>query len=355
MRHSNDWRLRAAAVLLGVTVACSGGGGDGSTPGGGDSTPGGGTGPETASLFCDALYDTFAARWATCSKAPLTWATQLIVKEKLCPRLVYAVTAEKATYDRTDAGACLSFFESASCAELRGVRDGVEYVTACHTAVTGTGASGYPYTSCDSDYECASGRCLSAAYGAACPGTCYAGYAVGASCNGDRYCAAGLYCQYPGSTCQPYSEIPGDGETCYLGVGCQPGLWCEGSVASGDPGTCRPQVSAGACPADPKGMAPGYGCFTGTALPLLALGEACTNFPDRCGPGLYCGAGNVCTQEPLVGDACAYWNGAYQGCIGGYCGMATYTCRQTVDPCYTDWDCASRGYCANGTCEPFCR
>ncbi len=348
MKHSNDVRSILVAGLVSFAVAC-GGGGDTGPDGGGS-----GTGPATAAEFCDSLYDSFATRYAACSKAPLAWATQFVDKVRLCAGMVGAVDAGKGTYDRSAAGQCLAYFESASCTDLRAVRDDVKYVTACHTAVRGKGASGYPYTYCASDEECASGRCYGA--GASCPGYCFNGYGPGATCINDRVCAPGLFCKYPGNTCQPYDARPGNGEECNIGLGCRPGLYCDGSVASVDPGTCKPQVSAGPCPTDPKAMAPGYGCFGGTARQLLGPGETCSSSPDLCGPGLYCGAGNLCTQEPFVGEACVMANGAYQGCIGGYCdAFGSHRCvPPSAAPCYSDWDCASQGYCINGTCQSYC-
>lgn len=349
MPRSNDPRLAAAVALLALALACAGGGDDATSGGPGDGPPAT-TGPETAALFCDTLYDTFAQRWADCSKAPLAWATQFIVKEKLCAGLVYAVSAGTATYDAADAGACLAFFGSASCSDLRGVRDGVKYVAACHAAVTGTAVPAYPYTYCGSDYECASGRCVGGA-GGGCPGYCYSGQRVGGSCSNDRDCAAGLYCHSPGYTCQEYSHIPGEGQSCNFTVGCQPGLYCDAYFG----GACRPQISAGACPNISRAMAPGHGCFDGAAAPLLGAGDTCNPWASRCGPGLYCSSGYVCTQQPSAGEPCASAAGVWQGCIGGYCGMSTFRCVESLpDPCYSDWDCASRGYCVNGKCEGYC-
>lgn len=340
MRRSNGRRFHAAPVLLALAVACGGGGGD--APGDG----GTGGGPETAALFCDTLYDTFAQRWAECSKAPLAWATQLIARDELCARVDFAMAGGRATYDRADAGACLSFFETASCADLRGIRDEVKYVAACDAAVTGTGAATNPPTSCSTDYECASGRCAGSE--TSCAGACAPGAGVGQYCGHTRDCAAGLYCHVPPGTCRPWSSIPGDGQACTPGVGCQPGLYCDANVD----GFCRPQITAGACPPAGRAMAPGYGCFGGTAQPLLGPGATCSASDDRCGPGLYCNAGNVCTQQPAVGEACAYVGGAYlQECIGGSCGVVSHTCIATVpSPCFTDWECGG-GFCISGSCQ----
>jgi hypothetical protein len=351
-------RTRALAVLssvalLSLAAGCAGGSGgadDGTPDGGGTpSTPG----PESVAVYCDTLYDTFATRYAECSKAPLAWAVNVINKSSLCPRIVNGVANGKTTYDRNAAGRCLAFFENATCTELRAMRDDVKYVPDCRAAVVGTGPS-VPTTYCGNDAECASGRC----YTWSCPGRCSTGATLGQTCAGDRDCAPGFYCfmgaPYAGSTCRPHDERPAENETCTISTGCLPGLYCDGSTHSMVQGTCKPQISSGACPTFAAAMAPGYGCFGGTTQPLLGHGETCTPAPDYCGPGLYCGPGQVCTQDPIVGQTCPYWNGEYQGCIGGYCGPTTHVCIASYpSACYSDWDCGSWGVCDSG-CRASC-
>ncbi len=122
-------------------------------------------------------------------------------------------------------------------------------------------------------------------------------------------------------------------------------------------GTCAPQISSGACPPESKAMTLGFGCFGGTAQPLLGPGETCVTTADYCGPGLYCGTGNVCTQEPFIGEPCLYANGKLQGCIGGYCDGLSYNPPRCVSDwtgiCYAKLDCKSLGYCDSG-CQSFC-
>jgi hypothetical protein len=232
----------------------------------------------------------------------------------------------------------------------------VKYLSDCQAAVVGKGSSTYPFAYCSGDAECASGRCFSGA--TTCSSTCYPGLAAGAACALDRDCAPGLYC-YSGSlwgddTCQPYSNRPDDGQPCTIATGCKPGLYCDGSNNSAIIGSCKPQVSAGSCPSASAAMAPGFGCFSGTAQPLLGPGETCSTLPDYCGPGLYCGPGDRCTQQPAAGEPCAYYNGAYQDCLGGYCGLSTFMCiRSFPSTCYSDWDCESIGFCYSG-CRSFC-
>jgi hypothetical protein len=342
----------AAVSLLSLSTACGGG------SSGGASSDGGGTpptpGPETAALYCDELYTTFATRYADCSKAALAWATHTIDKTKLCAGVERAVSRNLATYDRTAAGKCLAFFDSASCTDLRAIRDDVKYLPDCRAAVVGKGASGYPITSCASDNECASGRC----YAGTCPGSCYAGAVQGQSCSLDRDCAAGLYCfmgaPYAGSTCQPHDNRPNEGAVCTIETGCKPGLYCDGSTNYLQKGTCKPQVSAGTCPTNAAAMAPGFRCFSGATQPLLGPGAACEPVADRCGPGLYCGSG-TCKQLPSVGEPCVYANSEWQGCIGGYCdALGSGMCvAGLTGNCYSDWDCESKGVCDSG-CQTFC-
>lgn len=345
--------LAMLAALVVFTAGCGGGGTDGTNaPGGGGAT----VGPDTAAAFCETLYGTFAQRWADCSQAPLAWASLYIDKAKLCANLVHAVDSGLAAYERNAAGRCLAFYESATCSDLRAMREDVKFVADCEAAVTGTLANaGATYVNCSSDYECASGRCYGA--GADCPGICGAGYAVGTMCNYDRDCLTGAYCYsgslWPSYTCQPYGNRPAENQACSPSVGCKPGLYCADYVSPIRLGTCEPQLTGGPCSGDPKAMAPGYGCFGGMVQPLLGPGASCSVTSDFCGPGLYCGTGAVCTQEPFVGEACVYYGGKYQGCIGGYCnGM---NCVAEPITCYADLDCQSDGYCISGACESYCR
>lgn len=343
---------RLVLVALALNSAACGGGGSKD-----DNTDPGTPGPDTASAFCDTLYTTFAQRYADCSKAPLAWATEFIDKTKLCANLVKAVGSGIATYDKYAAGRCLTTYDNATCSDLRALRDDVKYVADCHDAIKGSATSGGPSPAdCYSDYECSSGRCYG--YDANCPGTCVYGVQTGILCNSDHACTPGTYCYsgfylWPKDTCQPYTNRAGENQYCTFGTGCLPGLYCAGAIAGS--GTCKPQVSGGTCTGGRGEMAPGYGCFAGTVQALLGPGATCTFSPDYCGPGLYCGAGNVCTQEPLVGEPCVYFNGAYQGCIGGICDTS-HQCVVSpyVDPCYSDWDCDSKGYCINGACKNYC-
>lgn len=348
MKHPIGRRLLAFAALLSLSAACGGGAGEPYTDGGGTPpTPG----PETVELYCDALYDTFASRYAACSKAPLAWATNVIDKVELCTGVARAVNQGKGTYDRDASGRCLAFFESATCTDLRAIRDDVKYVADCQAAVVGIGSS-----SCVSDDECASGRC----YSRSCPGVCYNGATAGQACSLDRDCAPGLYCfmgaPYSGSTCQPHDGRPDVDQTCTIATGCKPGLYCDGSVHSSDPGTCKAQISAGTCPGVKVAMAPGFGCYGGVTQPLLGPGEACSRATDYCGPGLYCGASSICVELPSVGSDCVMAQGTWK-CLGGSCYVESLyraTCQEFYPTtCYSDWDCESMGVC-DGGCQYFC-
>jgi len=344
-----------AAVTLTTLLVLQGCGGSGGSTGDGGGDPPG-TGPATATLFCESLADTFAARYTSCAKAAPAWTTEFIQKSQICGRITYAVDNSLATYDAGAAGRCLDFFETATCAELRGFRDDVVFVAGCRDAVKGKGANG---TSCKSDYECASSRCdttLSTPI-------CRSAYTSLAACVTDRACGPGYYCYHGTITdagllwyddsCQPFSNRPGLDQPCTEGTGCQAGLQCEGALGFVTEGSCKAQKTAGSCTTEMGLTAPGYGCLAGTVQPLQGPGEACTGSPDNCGPGLYCGPGSVCAQEPLVGEACDF-SDPDKICIGGSCGMVSYTCLEELTPteCFSDWDCDSEGYCENG-CNPY--
>lgn len=354
MNHRHASRFAAVAALL-VLQACGGsGGGDSTDDGGGGYS---GTGPGSAALFCEAFADTFAQRYIDCEKAAPAWVTEFIQKSEICGRINYAVDNGLATYDDAAAGDCIAFFETATCTEIRGFRDDVVFVPACQDAVKGKGALN---TQCKSDYDCASSRCET--YWAS-PPKCYPAYEAGRSCSTDRYCAPGLYCYkgtlWPNRTCQPFSNRPGLDQACNEGTGCQVGLQCEGSLDVVFDGTCKPQKTEGSCVKEPGLTAIGYGCLgsygSSTVQPYVGPGATCTA-PDNCGPGLYCGEGGICRQEPLVGEACDFSN-INRVCIGGTCPQVlNATCQEESIPseCYSDWDCDSYGYCETGYgCQSF--
>jgi hypothetical protein len=346
------WKVSGFVTALTLLAAC--GGGASSDPGGG--TPGG-TGPDTVALFCDQLYTSFAERYAACYKAPLAYATHFIDKAKLCAPPVAAVAAGKAVYDQAAAGRCLDAYATASCTQLRAVREETIDLPDCRAAVVGTVRSAY---ACKSDAECVSGICpASAAWDCNATYNCTTGIAAGqGQCWSDRDCAAGTYCYtgtvLPYQTCQPASSRPGDGESC-SGVQCQPGFYC--TAVSG--GTCNRQIDAGACPGGSNAMVPGYGCFAGVTRALANLGAPCAS-SFECGPGAYCAwsvsaGANVCTQLPVVGQPCVQSRGAWE-CLGGTCNGAvpTPSCVEYIPAsCGSVWDCESVGYC-DGACEPFC-
>jgi hypothetical protein len=345
---------RLAAVLV-VLAACSGGSGGGSDPG----TDPGGQGPATAAEFCDLQYATLAQRYATCAKAALAWAQEFVDAGRLCANPVASVAAGRATYDRAAAGRCLASLEAASCLTLEAILDQSVDLPDCRAAVRGTVANGVT-GSCWDDPDCASGRC-SAVESQTCAGACYAGGAAGQSCTYNRDCAPGLQCYWgslwPNQTCQPIANKPGQGQSCNLTVGCQPGLYCSKSSPSAA-GTCQALATTGE-PCISSNLlvnptAPGYGCESQVAVALLGPGDACSVSPDRCGPGLYCGAGNVCREMTGVGEACAFNNGQYVGCIGGYCDVGGQCIQVYPDVCLTDWDCAPYGVCIGGACISYC-
>lgn len=351
MTFTHKLATLAGLTLLSISTACGGGGGstDGNPDGGGTPPT---LGPETVEVYCDTVYATFAARYAECSKGSLAWATHTVDKTTLCPPIVTAVNQGTATYDRTAAGGCLAFFEGASCTDVRAIREDVKYVAACRDAVVGKGVSGASPAFCASDADCASARC----YTWTCPGMCYTGDAQGQPCAGDRDCAKGLYCfmgaGHSGSTCRPHDSRPALNESCTISTGCLPGLYCEGSTHSLLVGTCKPQITSGACPTNALAMAPGYGCFGGVTQPLIGEGAACTSYPDYCGPGLYCGSQAVCTRDPVVGETCPF--GDAQPCIGGSCFNYAHVCAEVApSTCYSDWDCESKGVCDEG-CRAYC-
>jgi hypothetical protein len=323
-----------ALTMLFLVAACGGGGGSSSTGGGGG--PGTVTGPATVAEYCDRYFTELAGRWAACERGSAAHYAAVYDPALRCGDMVQAVTAGRATYDASRAGACLAHVATATCAALETLLDGTSPQADCLAAVAGKGAPG---TECFSDESCASDLCFGAPL--SCPSTCFTPLGQGGDCSGGAPCARGLACDQfasPPSTCQP---LKAQNAPCMFDPECQPGLRC--SYASGPP-TCQPRGTAGATCFTDAYCAIGYQCGSNDeCFQRKAAGDACAQGSNQCGPGLWCGPGasGTCIDGPVAG-ACTSVDGEVRPCIGGWCNLGTCA----------SWRAESDACTVTGQCEP---
>ncbi len=324
--------------LLALFVACGSGN---------SSSGGGGTlGPESALDYCTAYWNAFAQRYAAC----VNGAPELVLAHDdptvLCPQAGKAVAAGRAAYDRSRAGACLSFLQSGDCYAIDALFNHILDQPDCAGALAGQiAAPGQCYT----DFDCQSGWCSNYA----CPYVCVPLVGPGASCDSAMQCKAGYNCS--GGVCVVKF---GQGTPCASDPQCQPGLYCtEGTVAS--PATCQPRVAVGAA------CTSGVRCVIGATCALvqgvgvcerqLGPGESCAASPDMCGPGLICSsATSTCVAAAGPSQSCN--PATSKECLIGYCDTTTDLCvpPSVGSSCVGDWDCGSTLTCWNYGCKAAC-
>jgi hypothetical protein len=275
------------------------------------------------------------------------------------------IDAGKVKYAGDKLEACLSEIRAQGC-DVGEAIDG----EACRAAIDGTVELG---GDCDNDLECVGDAyCKSSG---ACPGTCSAREAVGATCEMDSQCAAGLACAPDTQRCY---ELAGAGDLCggSAGTACGPGLFCIGQEEqSGKQGNCRAlsevltAATGATCdlqagPLCASGVSCAIESFSGTTATMTCLAEvasgaACKiSFPDMCPNGEYCDVpanmlDGTCKVLPGEGAACAIAPfetepslcAPYMRCDAGTC-----RARQPMGAsCQTDEVCLSET-CVAGKC-----
>lgn len=244
----------------------------------------------------------------------------------------------------------------------------------CEAIFEGTVADG---GACELSEECA-GDAYCAIAGA-CPGTCQARVASGATCTSDAACTGGLDCV--GGTCRAPA---GAGAACEgtTGVTCSGvGLTCIGSEGT-TAGVCTDwdDVFMGAlgevCDAPNQDLCDeglscafegvGAGGPTFRCVARVAAGAECTiALPDECPADQYCAGTDIasgdtmgtCSPLPTAGAACTPALPIPRCANGFFCsadGAGAATCEalgRNGASCTRDGTCAS-GACVGGTCAP---
>jgi len=275
--------------------------------------------------YCTSLVAAEAKTLSTCAGGSES-AWQTAVGEGFaCTEVAAAVAAGRATFNSTQAAACLTALGSLTCTATT-------QPAACGEAIVGTVANG---KACEGTLDCAASSFCGGLGGpkASCSGTCKARLTSGESC--------------------------GTGDACIAGYTC-----------SGNPGTCTANASLGsmgqACLYNSATKSALPGCQIGLACDLMlfqcvapvASGGSCTPSHGICTPFTYCdGTSMTCTEQPGAGGSC----GAPSGqdlilCTGlNYCnvasGSSTGTCAALGGSGATCSGVLGATQCLSGACS----
>jgi len=191
-------------------------------------------------------------------------------------------------------------------------------------------------------------------------GKCQKGVGLGAPCgtvssNGvttNIACDNALWCDAflnESGTCRAFG---GAGSTCN-GIGCLPGLHCEGGFGVGPTatlGTCVPLSGNGGVCRSTYECQSGLACRDETCGALAGVNEHC-GFDIDCQAGLFCSENLVCLAARYPGESCA---DPVSGCVRSLCRAGTCVNHAKAgQSCGADTDCASASCSTSGTCNDF--
>jgi hypothetical protein len=323
--------------------------------------------PRLASLYCEnfeACYGGLLTELIAGGPLGCEASFEATLTNQTVPAYRAAIEAGTLVYDGTRLDECEAALRELGC-ELTVAR----FQDFCEGALGGTLGAG---EACSFDEEC-EGDAFCDYAGAACPGTCQARGASGASCTSDAGCVSGLQCN--GGSCRAPG---GAGASCEgaTNVRCGPETICLGADgATMRPGTCRTIEEAFSAAlgdtCDPSrqlcvegaacaltriaGMSPVFECVAPSAA-----GAACRfAIPDACPSGQFCSEldpsaldfDGVCAPAPDAGEACGGIFGRCalgSRCVEGRCVAVS----ENGEPCAAPAECFS-GFCEAGTCaEP---
>ena len=195
---------------------------------------------------------------------------------------------------------------------------------------------------------------------ATCAGVFAGTVPAGGSCVDNGECASHVCGNYPSDTCCAVGAcLPtvSPGASCSAGDHCADGYTCDG-YQGGRPGTCQPLRAEGEPCSTSTQCQPTLECDregTGTCVPLVGIGEACTNRAASCDPILgFCDpASGTCQPRLPVGAPCdATITDANGGCVH-HASCAHGVCVEQPgigEPCSAPDAGDSRAVCRNGRC-----
>jgi hypothetical protein len=286
--------------------------------------------PMDYAMFCEAQWDTLAARAAEClGGSRALWREHLATQaDRYCFEGTRLLNANRIAYNQDRARNCIEALRTKSC-----FPDPLEMdsVIACRDVVYGTLPAGAP---CYATRECLPDHFCTAS-DTSCPGFCQAYRLLGQPCGAGEYCQPNTFCDDPsglGGICQ--SSISGEGQVCgpapdppFQFLTCESNLYCNQALAR-----CERRVGAfQPCPDQDDACPARHRCMGGSCLPLAEVGEPCQ--PGGCEALSYCGAGALCVESPRRGMACGIpVAGDPSRCIDSWCNVGVGT---------------------DGTCQPY--
>lgn len=213
--------MKTSLALAMLLAAC--GGGDGSSSGGPIAI--GDLGTQLSDALCMKAFMCCTQQQLTAlfgSTTTLTTTTQCetylsgLISGFAIPQYQASISAGRAAYNGSAAGACVDVIESATCTEFNIAATDTASPSGCSGLLVAQVASA---GACTQDYECTTGYCEGAVGGSdAKDGQCAPIPTMGQAC--DSVCAIGLYCDFSSLTCQ---ALKADGTTCTMGNECMSG------------------------------------------------------------------------------------------------------------------------------------
>jgi hypothetical protein len=310
-------------------------------------------------LFTPSIFEVLAQCPGTLT--PMQGAGEPCAETRECTSGLYC---KKAGNDRVCPGTCMAYrtvgaacSSDALCAPGTLCRDATcrPYAKA-GDACAGPADCG-PTVFCFNDPTCVDENLWCDLFGTR---TCHKGAGLGTTCgtvssNGATTtieCDGALWCDAfvnESGTCR---AVGGAGSPC-IGIGCLPGLHCEGFFTVGPTatlGTCLPLSGSGGMCTSPYECESGLACPNGTCGARAGVNEHC-GFAADCQTGLFCSESFVCLAARYPGDSCA---DPGSGCVRSLCRAGTCVDHAKAgQPCAADTDCVSAWCGASGTCTDF--
>ncbi|MGC4119802.1 MAG: hypothetical protein QM765_35550 [Myxococcales bacterium] len=248
--------------------------------------------------FCRAYFQALGERGAACQGGTAEIWNTFSYRDLWCRQTAAALEGGRATFDPSQASACIAAIRSASCQAA--IFEGSVPVGLCPSLFAGTVLLGQP---CYEPIDCHPwGRCD--AMVDKCPGVCVELLAVGDECDYVTDCFPRGICD--GGRCRAFSK---EGEACQDQFWCETGLFCLS-------GKCAKKRSSGPCPTLYECAADTY-CDDGTCVRPQPVGDRCRTNAD-CGTMVPCIDG-LCSPWSHVGEPCDDSYPTRRNCIDGWC------------------------------------
>jgi len=278
--------------------------------------------PPSVAHFTDQLVQAYGAMIARCEPVTADLARQEMLMVLRSEVVAEAQRSGRLALDESKGQECLSWLESASCAELN-TQDGPTACLAALVPKVQEGGACTLFIGMGLTAECVSGECVAdSPFACTMHGTCKTLAAEGDPCDmpaAFRDCAQGLDCL--DNTCQVAQAFVihdqvGDG--CGSYDVCADALYCAGDS------TCQLRLAVGADCTGSEQCPIGTSC-NGTCQAWKGVGADCVPGDGECIAGAFCDSTTqTCTAFPTVGGTCGSTaEGEYRYCNDSWCEVAS--------------------------------